>query len=331
MPSWAQAALRIIGNRWAQASFGVVVSGSLAYLAARNIVWGEVADAFLAFPAELALLALLPLAGSIALRALRWHVLLHGERVSFFQVLLTQNTGIGLNNLSPVRVVSEPVQLAMMTRRYGVAFPRAFATLVGENVLDIFTTALMMGLGVLLSPGVRAGGLNLQLAGAVIMFIVSALLIVAIARGAVPWRRRLVFLQRIVEGFAALRDEPARLWLSLGVNIGHWLLLGVTGWMLGLGLGIDVPPLTMAAILVAAAFFTSAVPSAPSGVGTYHFALVTMLTGSGADAAAALNFALMMHLLVVLPPVVIALLVTGRMSVGALLRPSGAAQGAGGG
>ena len=311
-----------------QAAFGVVASGSLAYLAAHNIVWNEVADAFLKFPPELALLALAPLAAAMALRASRWHVLLHRERVSFLQVLLTQNTGLGLNNLSPVRMVSEPVQLAMINRRYGVPFPQAFATLVGENVLDIFATALMMGLGVILSPGVRASNANIQLFGAIIMFIVSALILTTLVRGAVPWQDRFAFLQRIIHGFTALKEEPVRLWLSLGVNIAHWLLLGVAGWVLGIGLGMDVHPVMMATILVAATFFTSAVPSVPSGVGTYHFAVVTMLTESGTEAAAALNFALMMHLLIVLPPTAIALFMTGRMSLGTLTHPSGAPHGA---
>ena len=197
-------------------------------------------------------------------------------------------------------------------------------------MLDIFTTALMMGLGVLLSPGVRASNANIQLIGAFIMFIVSALILVAVVRGAVPWQNRFAFLQRIIEGFTELREQPARLWLSLGVNIAHWLLLGLTGWVLARGLGIDVPPVTIATILVAATFFTSAVPSVPSGVGTYHFAIVTMLTESGADQAAALNFALMMHLLIVLPPTAIALFMTGGMGLGTLRNPSSAPQGASG-
>ncbi|MXW29753.1 MAG: flippase-like domain-containing protein [Chloroflexi bacterium] len=330
MPSWAQAALRLFRNRWAQAAFGVVASGSLAYLVAHNIVWKEVAEAFLEFPPELALLALVPLAVAIALRASRWHVLLHRQRVSFWQVLLTQNTGLGFNNLSPVRMVSEPVQLAMINRRYGVPFPQAFATLVGENVLDIFTTALMMGLGVLLSPGVRASNANIQLIGAIIMFIVSALILTAVVRGAVPLQDRFAFLQRIIRGFTDLKEEPLRLWMSLGVNIAHWLLLGVCGWVLGLGLGMDVHPVTMATILVAATFFTSAVPSVPSGLGTYHFAVITMLTESGTEQVAALNFALMMHLLIVLPPTAIALFMTGRMSLGTLRDPSGAPSGVSG-
>ena len=330
MPSWAQAALRLSRNRWAQAAFGIVASGSLAYLVAHNIVWREVAEAFLEFPPELALLALVPLAAAIALRALRWQVLLHRQRVSFWQVLLTQNTGLGFNNLSPVRMVSEPVQLAMINRRYGVPFPQAFATLVGENVLDIFATALMMGLGVLLSPGVRASNANIQLIGAIIMFIVSALILTAVVRGAVPWQDRFAFLQRVIQGFTELKEEPLRLWLSLGVNIAHWLLLGVCGWVLGLGLGMDVHPVTMATILVAATFFTSAVPSVPSGLGTYHFAVITMLTESGTEQVAALNFALMMHLLIVLPPTAIALFMTGRMSLGMLRDPSGAPHGASG-
>ena len=76
----------------------------------------------------------------------------------------------------------------------------------------------------------------------------------------------------------------------------------------------------MATILAAATFFTSAVPSAPAGVGTYHFAVVTMLTSLGVDPAGAFSFAVIMHLMFVLPPLLIALGMIGRVGLGFLLR-----------
>jgi uncharacterized membrane protein YbhN (UPF0104 family) len=88
---------------------------------------------------------------------------------------------------------------------------------------------------------------------------------------------------------------------------------------LGLGLGIDVDPLTMATILVAATFFTSAMLSLPGGAGTYHFAVVSMLVALGADRALAFSFAFVMHLLVFVPPMLVALVVMTHLGSGALL------------
>ena len=85
------------------------------------------------------------------------------------------------------------------------------------------------------------------------------------------------FFQRLMVAATLLRGRPLRLWASFGATLAHWLLLGVAGWGLAVGLGMDVHPLTMATILVAATFFTSAVPSLPGGLGTYHFAIISML------------------------------------------------------
>ena len=318
--------LSLARNRWAQVGVSIVASAGLAYLAARSLAWGEVAETFGDFSLWAILIALGPLAAAMLLRALRWHVLLHREPTSFTNVVITQNTGIGLNNLSPIRMLSEPVQLALITRRYDVPFPTAFATLVGGNVLDIFATALLLALGILLAPDLRDGRISIQIIGAFIMFCVSILVFIAVARGigSIPLAGRVQFFRRVVLAIGLLRDQPGRLALSFAATFGHWLALGVTGWVLAKGLGVDVPPLTMATVLVAATFFASAVPSAPSGAGTYHFAVITMLTGLGIDPAAAFSFAVVMHLVFVLPSSIIALGMVGRVGLKVLLRPADA-------
>ena len=281
----------------------------LAYAALNAAVWKEVADAFRSFPTALALLSLLPLVGAMLLRALRWHVLLDREPVTFRQVFLVQNTGIGLNNMLPIRMVSEPVQLALINRRYGVPLPKALATLVAGNVFDIFASAMLMTLGVALSPGLRDGKVGIQMGGAVVMVVVSLLVFIAVSRGigALPVFNRMRFFQRLAAAVGTLRDKPARLWASFLATLSSWLLLGVAGWLLGTGFDLGIGPLTMATILVAATFFTSAVPSLPAGAGTYHFAVVSLLTALGVNVATAFTFAVAVHVLVMLPPALIAL------------------------
>ena len=333
-------------HRWVQLLVGALASGGLAYLAVRSLAWRDVADTFREFPLGFAVVSLLPLAGAMLLRATRWHVLLEGERVSFMQVLLTQNTGLGLNNLLPVRMVSEPVQLALITRRYKVPFPSALATLVGGNVLDIFATAILMGVGIALTPTLREGRVSIQLVGAFILFVVTILVFIAVARGldAIPIANRMRFFRQLMVAVSLLRDKPARLWASFFATVGQWFLLGLAGWVLASAFDIEVLPLTMATVLVAATFFTSAVPSLPGGTGAYHFAVISMLTGIGADPASAFSFAVVMHLLVVLPPSLIAFGTMTQVGAGLMLQrgsapvepkfrpvPSGAAPGGRGG
>ncbi len=313
---------RLAGNRWVHLFTGAVASVGLAYVAMRAIAWSEVADIFRTFPIALAFLTLVPLVLAMALRAGRWAVLLKGEPPSYRQIFLTQNTGIGLNNLLPVRMVSEPVQLALITRRYRLAFPKALATLVAGNVLDIFATTILLALGIALVPGLREGRIGIHLVGAFIMFIVSMLVFIAVARGieAVPIFKRMDFFHRLMVAVTVLRHESGRLWASFAATVAHWLLLGVAGWVLAAGLDISVDPLTMTTVLVAATFFTSAVPSLPAGVGTYHFAIISMLTALDVDAASAFSFAVVMHLFVVVPSSLIALGMLPRVGSAVLRR-----------
>ena len=313
---------RLYRNRLAQLAVGAVAGVGLTYLAVRSLAWRDVADTFAGFPLWSVAIALVPLAAAVLLRAARWHVLLPGEAVSFKHVALVQNTGIGLNNLLPVRMVSEPVQLALITRRYRVPFPTALATLVAGNVLDIFATAMLMGLGVLLVPGLREDAVSIQLAVALVLLVVSVLVFIVVARGldAIPIARSMRFFQQLTVAVRLLRDMPGRLWLSFTGTVGHVFFVGVAGWVIASALDIDVGLLTVATVLVAATTFTSAVPSLPGGAGTYHFAVFTMMRAVGVDDELAFSFAVVMHLIIFLPPSVLALGVLRKVGAGMLLR-----------
>ena len=302
-------------------TLGVGVSVALAYAALNRLAWREVIDTFRHFPFGYAALSLVPVTLAMILRAGRWWVLMRGERVSFWQVFITQNAGIGLNNMLPVRVGSEAMQLTLVTRRYGVPLPVALASLVGGNVLDIFATGILMGVGVLLVPGLRETSVSIQLFGAIVMLTVSILVVVGVSKGlgSIPGANRLNFFHRVINAVNDLRDRPRALAASFVATLAHWFLMGVGGWVLALGLDLDVDPLTMATVLVAATFFTSAMLSAPGGAGTYHFALVSMLTALDADLERAFSFAVVMHLLVFIPPLLMALGVMLRFGSQALL------------
>ena len=285
------------------------------------IAWREVGVAFTHFPIDHVFIALVPLGAAILMRAARWWVLLRGDPISFTQVLVSQNAGIGLNNMLPVRVGSEAFQLGLVTKRYGIPLPRALASLVGGNVLDIFATGILMAVGVALIPGLRDTKLGIQLFGAIVMLVVSLLVMVGVSRGmgSIPIANKIGFFHRVIGSLEDLKDSPGRLGLSFGATFSHWILMGVGGWVLASGLGMSVDALTMASILVGATFFTSAMLSLPGGAGTYHFAIVSMLTALGEERELAFIFALVMHLLVFIPPMVVAFFVMSRLGADAIM------------
>ena len=294
---------------------GIALSVLLGWLMVRSLVWREVADSVLAFPVHLFVLALAAFLLGIVLRAWRWYVLFVRERVSFFRLFLIQNAGIGLNNVSPIRVVSEPLQLALVSRREGVSGATALATLAMEHLMDVFATAALLGLSVVLLPELR--GFSIQLAAAVILAIVSLLVFLLIARGmdVIPGTRKVAFLQRAVMAAKTLRDSPLRLFLSFLGTLGHWSLLGLSGWIIAQGLGIEVGIAAVVVLFMGSVFFVSAVPSLPGGAITFEAAIVYTLGLFGIQGESALVFAIMMHVIMFAPSTLIAGIVLPREGI----------------
>ena len=298
-----------------QIGAGAVLSVLLGWLMIRGLDWGDFAENVRTFPVHLFALALAAFLLGIVFRAWRWHVLFVGERISLLRLFLIQNAGIGLNNLSPIRVVSEPLQLALVSRRGGVSAATALATLAMEHLMDIFVTAALLGLGVVLLPELR--GFSIQLAGAVILAIVSLLVFLLIARGmgAIPGTRRVAFLQRAVTAAKTLRDSPLRLFLSLLGTLAHWTLLGLSGWIIARGLDIEVDVAVVVVLFMGSIFFVSAVPSLPGGAITFEAAVVYTLGLFGIQGEPALVFALMMHVIMFVPSTLIAVMVLPREGI----------------
>lgn len=302
---------------WAtlQVVAGVALSVLVGWLLVRGLDWREFAGKVGTFPLSLFVLALGTFFLGILLRAWRWYVLFVRERVHFIRVFIIQNAGIGLNNLSPVRVVAGPVQLALIVRRERVSAGTALATLATQHVMDVFATAALLGLGVVLLPQLR--GFSIQLAAAVILGGASLLVFLFLARGMdfIPGARRVAFLQRAVSAVKTLGSSPLRLFLSFLATLGHWTLLGLSGWIIARGMNIEVGVATVVVLFMGSIFFVSAVPSLPGGAITFEAAMVYSLGLFGIPEESALAFAIIMHVIMFAPSTLIALLVLPREGI----------------
>ncbi|MBI4340353.1 MAG: flippase-like domain-containing protein [Chloroflexi bacterium] len=294
---------------------GILLSLLLGWLLVKGLAWGEFLLHIRGFPPSTFVAALAAFLLATLLRTWRWYVLIARERISFLRLFLIQNAGIGLNNLSPVRVVSVPLQLALVTRRGGLGAATGLATLAMGHMMDVFATAILLGVGVILMPELR--GFSIQLVGAVVFSLASLVIFLFIAKGmsTFPGLQRVPFLRTAIVATKVLGESPWRLFLSLMGTLAHWFLVGLSGWLTANALDIHVGLAAVVVLFMGSVFIVSAVPSPPGGAVTFEAAVVYTLKLFGVNGESALAFALIMHVIMFVPSTVIALLVLPREGI----------------
>jgi uncharacterized membrane protein YbhN (UPF0104 family) len=311
----ASVAQRIRSNKLIRVVGGLFLALFLGWLIARGTNWGELSDLLYHFPLGHSLLALGVFLVGIVVRTWRWYILLFEERVSFGRLFIVQNAGIGLNNVSPVRLLSEPTQLLLLTQRGHMSAGYALATLATEHLVDILVTTLLLTLGVLFIPQLQ--GYSIQLVGAALLAAVSLLVFLVIVRGmeSLPFFGKVPVLGGAINSIHRLLNHPLRLFLSFIGTIVHWGLVGVSGWVIAKGLGIDVGVAVVVVLFMGSVFFVSAIPSLPGGAITFEAAVVYTLSLFAVGNEQALAFALLMHLILFAPSTIIALVVLPREGI----------------
>jgi len=315
-----RAARRVFWSVPARIAWGVGFSLGLGWLAIHGLDWEEVAKAFQGFNVWHAVFALVFFNAATVLRAYRWQVLFLRERVPLWRLFLVQNTGIGLNNLSPVRVVSEPAQFAMLTLRYRLPGGPAAATLGMERVLDMVASTALLAAALIFIPA--RGTLPLYLLVAFIIAAIAVALMVLISRaGQWSFVKRIAALKSFTAAVAQLGQARGLLAYSLLLSILYWIAVGICTWIVSLGMvELDISPLVATLAILGTLYLTTSVPSLPMAVGTFELAIVYVLTEIfGADKAVAFSYAVIIHAMLYLPPTIIALVVV--FTIG--LRPRG--------
>ena len=284
------------------------ISPVVAYLVVRNLDWGALFSQLHDFPIRYALASLLIFSMAMALRAYRWHVLFLDEKVPIHRLLLVQNAGIGLNSLSPIRVISEAVQYLLLTFRYPVKKEMVAATLGVQRILDFVIGALLLGVGLLLLPGLK--GFALYVLGAGILAIVSlAAVPIVIWMGTRPGFARLPLLASTSWSLRSLVQARLKLTLSFLLTLAYWLTAGLSAWVLAYGMDIEISLLLATLLVIGTLTFVALVPSLPASVGTFEFAVYYLLTAFGIGPVEALGYALVIHAIIFMPPILIALVV----------------------
>jgi glycosyltransferase 2 family protein len=303
---------------------GLVVTVACMYFAVRGVALADAVDAL----RESELLWLVPtvpvFALAIALRALRWWALFApSQRPSLRAVTYALMIGYFFNNILPARA-GEAARVIALHRRAATPKAETLGTVVVERLFDVLALLIVLFAAYPWLPEIswlRAAAIF----GAVVVAVVLGLVFVIVRydERAVHWLlsplrriRREGVAERLeaaavnaTRGLVALRD-PRMALRGMLLTIASWVTLGVSYAILANAFALDVP--LAAGMLVTVAINLSLVlPSSPAALGVFEAATVIALRAFDVPHAEALSYALVLHLLNLVPFLVIGAVLLG--------------------
>lgn len=302
---------------------GFALSGLFLWLALRQVNLVELTRVFTEINLVPVLLSAVAVAGSMALRAMRWRLITGLPRGRHRQFARATYLGVLVNLLLPGRV-GEAVRVVTLARISGSSLTLPLASAVIDRLVDVTVLIICAGGLFLTLPvdRVLSGWLTNLLAGG----LVIAAGLTFFLKGAEFWEQRLKALTaRWLERWSLrpdvflceLRHEFHELmggWMTLEVAAVAMAILGcdyLTVAALFTALAIPLSPTAPLLVFVCLAA-GSALPSAPGYVGVYQAAAVVALAFYSQTAESAVALATVLQLVTL----AVALLMNGRGALG---------------
>jgi uncharacterized protein (TIRG00374 family) len=304
--------------RWA------VAAGAICFLI-RGVRWSDV-GLYLRHVRPVLLISVIGLnAILMGIKALRLRLLLaprNAPGISCFLALLTSSA---INNVVPLRG-GDVARLWMLQRSAGVTKAAAVAVGVVERLIDIGALALLAVPASRIAPTQEWA-------------FVASLVVLAATVGLLWTLRRLIKASR-QDGsragfslrrsgwrsiFSSLRDRLAdgvtvlesfaSLATTIGLSVAAWICETVMVMTCAKAMGIDIP-VPLAIVTLLGINLALALPSTPSNAGPFEAAIVVVLSVAGYSKPQALAFALIYHLIQVVPVTVSGLVVAAHNNSG---------------
>jgi glycosyltransferase 2 family protein len=309
--------------RHGPALLATLITVAFAYLAVRNVDFGELSESLRESNYWWLLPGLAALVVAFLIRAIRWRALFSPEtRPALWATIEALIVGHFFNNVLPLRA-GEVARIVALHSLGGRSRAETTGTVVVERFFDVLGLLVLLFAALPWFPVVtwlRAAGI---LAIALTVGLVTAIVVLRIY-GERPLRfvfrplRRLPLLsserieaavRNLMHGLIALRSARIGVTVFLWTLL-SWLVLAVSFWLVMLGFDLGLSP--VAGLLVVIAVGLSLIlPSAPAAVGVFEAAVIVALAAYDVPNAQALSFALVVHALNVLPFILGGLLVIG--------------------
>ncbi|MCE5272560.1 flippase-like domain-containing protein [bacterium] len=261
-------------------------------------------------------------------RSWRWTYLFRPEHKATVGGLTVANLiGFMTNNILPLRI-GEMVRAWMARRKSRAPLSYVIGSLVVERLFDTLCMLLCLIVPLLFIPGLpgvmRKIGLGMTAAffGALgIMLLLRFKPHLAQTVIAVPARRFMSaqafakldhLLHTFTDGLRMLKDGGAMLKVAT-LSVFHWGLVVFSYYMAFQGFSFDSLPWTAPFLTLGLVGLGVALPSAPAFIGPLHTAIIYSLSDIyGVPKSEAIGFAVVMHLLMMLPLTAVGLALMSR-------------------
>jgi uncharacterized protein (TIRG00374 family) len=286
------------------------------WLSVRNVEWAEIGSAFVG--ANYAWVAAAVANSLVAVYVLgyRWRVLIAPRaRVSLAALFRFNIIGQYATILMPARV-NEPVRAWLLTREGGVPGGFALGTIAVERAFDL---AVFMALS-LASPAIFAGraiafppvaawasgGLAVA---ALVLFVLRPAAFLNAARIAFKVlpaglrEKASRFTESALEAFAALKDPKALAAVTI-LSLGILAFQVATTMLLARAFRLDLS-IGAALFIMLARGLGDIPPAAPGRIGLFEISVILALAVFGIAHTPALSFAVMLHLVVQVPKLIL--------------------------
>ena len=286
-------------------ALGIGIGVGLGWFSIRGLDWGLVVDHLARVSPLMIALALAVFMASGIIRAARWRMLFVEPRPSIARLFIVQHEGLGLSNIMPLRVASELTQIAVLTIKDGLRATTVLAAIGMERAVDFLSSMLIFGIAFMLVPEMRPLAPYVMGTIGLGVILIGTLQVLA-WRGESLWLvRRITFLVAFSNALRNLAQDWRLLLRVFAVSIVYWLMVGVSAWITSEAIpDLSISPLTATLVIIGTIFFATAIP-APSGIGTFHFAVVFVLGLVDVVKDDAFPFAVIVHLLFFAPPTII--------------------------
>lgn len=297
-------------------TLGVGLAALFLWLTLRRIDLAETRRAFLGAGIPWVLAALAAFAAGYACRIRRWQIMLQADLplLPWLRCAGPFLASFAANNVLPFRA-GDVLRSFAFNQRLGTSAGVMVATLFVERLLDLLTVLIFLGLtlawfGLESSRFARFGGSALVMAGLAILVILlfpRLFMPIALGLGRTIGRVAPVFggrlLAEIEKSFAILQH------LARGatmVRLAAWSLIvwaaeGCVFWFAALALpALSAPQAGWLALPVST--LATLIPSTPGYVGTFDYFTVRAMVELANPAEAATAYALLVHVLLWLPP-----------------------------
>jgi uncharacterized protein (TIRG00374 family) len=300
-----------------------------AWLSIRHVRWPDLLEVLRGARLSSLALALALILVTTAAKGARWAIVLRPCRLRSAPSRLYRVLLIGQMANSFLPRLGDVLRAVLLGPDARGGAPAVLATIVVEKVLDgALGLALLAGLGLWtpLPSWIRdpLAGLAVLTAGLLLLLVVAGLALTGTGWvGAARWRQSCAGAWRVlagrlpwdlgervehlagafVQGMGLFR-APAGAALALGLSVVVWALSILTNMVILDALAIDAPRWT-AWLVVVAGYAATFLPTVPAQLGVFEYSAVLSLTAGGVAPEPALAFALILHLLVQLPPAIL--------------------------